>query len=260
MPEQKKEALAYLMFLKRKRGGKIKGRGCADGWKQRAYTAKEDATSPTVATEAVFLTSVIDALENREVAVFDVPGAFMQADMDELVHVWFTGKMVDLLLEIDEAMYKPCVTDERGERVMYVELLKALYGTLQAARLFWEKLSTKLKEWGFIMNHYDPCIANKIIDGTQMTVAWHVDDLKVSHKKLSAIREFAALLNDEFGKETQISESYEKKHEYLGMQMDYGVPGEVSISMEDYIRLVLQEAPEDMGARQRRLRAHAFSG
>ena len=134
----------------------------------------------------------------------------MQAHMDKLVHVRFTRKMVDLLLEIDEAMYKPCVTDERGERVMYVELLKALYGTLRAARLFWEKLSTKLKEWGFIMNRYDPCVTNKVINGTQMTVAWHVDDLKVSHKKLSAIQEFAALLNNKFGKETPISESYEK--------------------------------------------------
>jgi len=83
-PEQKKEALAYLMFLKRKRGGKIKGRGCTDGRKQRAYTAKEDAASPTMATEAVFLTAIIDAMEGQEVAVFDVPGAFMQADMDEL--------------------------------------------------------------------------------------------------------------------------------------------------------------------------------
>jgi hypothetical protein len=62
-PEQKREALAYLMFLKRKRCGKIKGRGCADGRKQRAYTAREDAASPTVATESVFLTAVIDALE-----------------------------------------------------------------------------------------------------------------------------------------------------------------------------------------------------
>lgn len=120
----------YLMFLKRKCGGEIKGRGCADGQKQRAYTAKEDAASPTVAMEAVFLTSMIDAMENQEVAVFHVPGAFMQADMDELVHVRFTGKMVDLLLEIDEEMYKPCNTVERGKRVMYVELLKALYGTL----------------------------------------------------------------------------------------------------------------------------------
>ena len=89
--EQRKEALAYLMFLKRKRCGKIKGRGCADGRKQRAYIAKEDLTAPTVSTEAVFLTAVIDALENRDIAVLDVPGAFMQANIDELVHVRFTG-------------------------------------------------------------------------------------------------------------------------------------------------------------------------
>ena len=92
-PEQRREALAYLMFLKRKRCGKIKGRGCADGRKQRSYIAKEDSSAPTVSTEAVFLTAVIDALENRDVAVLDVPGAFMQADIDELVHVRFTGEM-----------------------------------------------------------------------------------------------------------------------------------------------------------------------
>ena len=62
----------------------------------------------------------------------------MQADMDELVHVRFTGKMVDLLLEIDPEMYGPCVVIEKGEKVIYIELLKARYGTLRAARLFWE--------------------------------------------------------------------------------------------------------------------------
>jgi hypothetical protein len=148
--QQKKDALEYLMFLKRKRCGTVKGRGCADGRKQRAYISKADAASPTVATESVFLTAVIDAVEGREVAVVDVPGAFMQADMDELVHVRFTGKMTELLLEIDREMYEPCVVMERGEMVMYVELLKALYGTMRAAQLFWEKLSAKLQEWGLL--------------------------------------------------------------------------------------------------------------
>ena len=72
--EQRREALAYLMFLKRKRCGKIKGRGCADSHKQRAYITKEDSTAPTVSTEAVFLTAVIDAMEGRNVVVLDVPG------------------------------------------------------------------------------------------------------------------------------------------------------------------------------------------
>jgi hypothetical protein len=89
--EQKGRALSYLMFLKRKRCGKVKARGCADGCKQHVYTTKSSASLPTVATESVFLTSVIDALENREVAVLDVPGAFMQVDMKELVHMHLTG-------------------------------------------------------------------------------------------------------------------------------------------------------------------------
>jgi hypothetical protein len=137
--EQKRAALAYLMFMKRKRCGRLKGRGCADGRKQRKFTAREDAALPTVSTEAIFLTAVIDAFEKRDVAIIDLPGAFMQADMDEQVHVRFVGTIVDLLLEIDPDMYGPCVVMERGQRVIYVELLKALYGTVRAARLFWEK-------------------------------------------------------------------------------------------------------------------------
>jgi len=56
-------ALEYLMFLKKKRCGKIKARGCTDGQKQRAYLSKEETSSPMVSTEALFLTCVIDAEE-----------------------------------------------------------------------------------------------------------------------------------------------------------------------------------------------------
>lgn len=151
--EQKEEALAYLMFLNQKWCRKIKGHGCADGRKQRAHTAREDVASLTVATKSVFLTVAINALEGCDVAIMiDVPGAFMQANMDEIVHVRLTGKMVNLLLEIDPDTYGPYVVHEGRERVMYVELLKALYGTIQVARLYWEKLSGKLLEWVFMPN------------------------------------------------------------------------------------------------------------
>ena len=93
-PDQKCMALAYLMFLKCKRCGWIKGCGCTDGHKQCPYVAREDATSLTVASEAVFSMAVIDAWEAQAVAVVDLPDAFMQVDMDELVHVRLTGDMV----------------------------------------------------------------------------------------------------------------------------------------------------------------------
>ena len=245
--EQRREALAYLMFLKRKCCGKIKGRGCADGRKQRAYITKEDSTAPTVSTEAVFLTAVIDAMEGRNVVVLDVPGAFMQAEIDELVHVRFTGAMVKLLLEIDYDMYKEYVVVEKGERVMYMELLKALYGTLRAARLFWQKLSKQLiDEWGFTPNKYDDCVVNKTINGQQMTVVWHVDDLKVSHADAAEVERFVQRMEETFGRDTPLTVSHGQVHDYLGMTLDFQKKGEVQINMEHYIDMMLQDAPEEM--------------
>ena len=93
------------MFLKCKKTGQVKGCGCANGRKQRAYTDKDEATSPTITTDDVFLSAVIDAMEG--VAVMDVPGTFLQANMpeDETVHVRLTRIMGDTLLEIDPDLY-----------------------------------------------------------------------------------------------------------------------------------------------------------
>ena len=99
--QQKRDALQYLMFLKQKRNGTIKGRGCADGRKQRKYTAKEEASSPTVAIESVMLSCVIDAKEKRDVGTVDLPGAFMQADMEDEVYMKLEGKMAELMVRID---------------------------------------------------------------------------------------------------------------------------------------------------------------
>ena len=92
-PMQKKNALGYLMFLKQKRSRQIKGQGCTDGRKQRLHTPKDDASSPTVVTESVLLSCVIDAKEQRDMATVDIPGTFMQGDQDETVHMRLEGTL-----------------------------------------------------------------------------------------------------------------------------------------------------------------------
>jgi Reverse transcriptase (RNA-dependent DNA polymerase) len=245
-PSEKYASLQYLMFLKEKRDGTIKGRGCADGRKQREYTNKEEASSPTVAIESVFLTSVIDAHEGRDVATVDIPGAFMQADMDDVVHMKLEGTMAELLVKLDPKLYRKYVQTTNGKSVLYVQLKKALYGTLKAALLFWKKLTTKLKEWGFIINPYDWCVANKLINGKQCTIIWHVDDLKISHVDADVVSDIIKLIDAEFGKEAPITQNRGKVHDYLGMKLDYTIPGKVQISMSEYIQTMLDEAPADM--------------
>ena len=75
----------------------------------------------------VFLTTVIGTWEGQHTVVLDRLVSFMQADMDKLVHVCFHGEMVNKLIEIDKEMYELPVVDEKGEQVMYIELLKSLY-------------------------------------------------------------------------------------------------------------------------------------
>ena len=136
---------------------------------------------------------------------------------------------------------------EKGEQVMYMELLKALYGTLRAARLFWQKLSKQLIDLcGFAPNKYDDCVVNRMINGHEMTVVWHVNDLKVSHIDTREVEKFVQQMEETFGKDTPLTVSHGQVHDYLGMTLDFHNKGEVHINMEHYIDMMIQDAPEEM--------------
>ena len=112
-PEQKRKALRAVNLIKEKRCGIIKGRTCADGSSQRAYIPREEATSPTVSMESLIATLIIDAKEQRDVAVFDVPGAYLNADMpeDKFVIMKFENEFADIMCDVNEA-YKKNITYE----------------------------------------------------------------------------------------------------------------------------------------------------
>ena len=233
-PEQKRKALRYLMFLKEKRCGRIKGRGCADGRKQRLWKTKEETTSPTVSIESLFISCIIDAMERRDVATIDIPGAFMQANIDEEVHVKFDDELIDLLCQVDPSLSQ-YVGMERGKRVLYTKLNKALYGTVQASRLFWKKLSTFLIDQnGFERNPYDFCVVNKMINGKQFTVVWYVDDLKLSHVDPSVVDDMIETIKQEFGKKLEVTVRRGQIHDYLGIQFDFSEEGQIVMTMNDY--------------------------
>jgi hypothetical protein len=95
--DEKKKSLQYLMFLKQKRCSHIKGHGCMDGWgKQHIYEIKEETSAPTVSVESLFLSCMIDTKEHQKVITCDIPGAFMQADINEVLHVRLEGPLAQL--------------------------------------------------------------------------------------------------------------------------------------------------------------------
>ena len=54
---------------------------------------------------------------------------------------------------------------------------KALYGMLQLSLLYYKKFRQDIESIGFKVNPYDPCVANRMVNGKQHTVTWHVVDL-----------------------------------------------------------------------------------
>jgi hypothetical protein len=192
------------------------------------------------------LTCIIDAEEGRDVTVIDVPNAFIQTrveDEKDMAFIKICGVLVDILVDIAPEVYKSYVTkDKKGVEKLLVQCQNALCGTMVA--LYNRKFGKSWTDIDFVINPYDPCVANKIIDGKQMTICWHVDDLKASHVKSKVMdrmikylrKECESISKDRSG---AMVVSRGKIHKYLGMTLNYTVRGQVQISMFDHIDEIL---------------------
>ena len=87
-----------------------------------------------------------------------------------------------------------CAVMERGEMAMCLECTNVMHGTLKAALLFCGAFVKNMEAVGFELNPCDGCTANKIVNGKQMTMSWHVDDAKASHEDMETSEEFVECL------------------------------------------------------------------
>jgi hypothetical protein len=174
------------MFVKRKRTGQIKVRKAAGGNKQRDFISKENTSSPTVTMESVLFTSLVDVQENRDIAIVDIPNTFIQMvmeDNEDKVIMRIRGHMVDVLVKVAPRVYSPYVsTNKQGRKQLLLECLNVIYGMMVASLLYYHKFTRSLKNQGYVMNPYNPCVWNKMIKKKQITICFHVKDCKVLHK------------------------------------------------------------------------------
>jgi hypothetical protein len=90
---------------------------------------------------------------------------------------------------------------------------------MKSTLLFYRKLVSELKEMGFEINPYDPCVANKIVNGTQITIRWQVDDLMMSHVSQDKIMKIVQEIKNIYGE--NLTKNIGKIHDYLGMTFDF---------------------------------------
>ena len=192
-----------------------------------------ETAAPTVALISLMCLACIASMKRMHCAVFDVPSAFLNAPMPD------DGHVVDVLLDKTTATVLVSLRPElrkylRKDGCLAGQLSRALYGTIQAAKLWYDTISSDLVALGFFANPYDKCVFSKIeADGKRTDICLYVDDFFVFASSDRLVKSLWTSLSEKYGKLT-IHQG--KKLEDLGMLFDYSIDGELKVSMPQYER------------------------
>ena len=125
-------------------------------------------------TKSILITGMIDAKHGRDIMRADIPNAFVQIDINahkkegKRIIMKIQGPLVDMLVKLSPEVYqRNYVVYEGKSKVLYMKMLKVLYGMLQSSLLYYKKFRKDIELIGFEVNLYDPCVANRMVSGNQ---------------------------------------------------------------------------------------------
>ena len=180
-------------------------------------------------------------MEERDVAIVYFPGAYLHAKWPtgKRVILRLAGQFVNIMCQVNPK-YLPYVRIElrngKKVKVLYLKVLRALYGALESALLWYELYSGVLKNMGFALNPYDKCVANKTIDGGQCTIVFYFDNNKISHRDPKVITQVIHEIETYFRK---LTVNRGNKHDYLGMNIAFKNK-KVEVKMKNQISEAIQ--------------------
>jgi hypothetical protein len=176
----------------------------------------------------------------------DIPNAFIQADMpttragEDRVIMRITGVLVDMLVQIDAELYGPFVVYEKNRKVLYVVVIKAIYGMLVAD----SGTTSSARNWKKLdLSSIRTIHASQIDKCKGHNDTFHVDDVKSSHKQAKVNDDFAIWLQEMYGEHAEVKCHRGDRHVYLGMVFDYSRKGKFKIDMTEYITNMVDDFP-----------------
>ena len=218
---------------------KLKSRLVGGGHMQdRSLYSDDDTSSPTVSVTSILTVAAIAAGEKRHVATIDVPGAYLNAELEPGKEILMRINSLEaaILVNIDSRFEIGLLAN--GDCI--VKLNKALYGLVESALLWHKHITKTLNDLGFIQNPHDQCIYNLMRNGHQCTAAMHVDDLFISSCDKDNLTYLHEGLCKAYG---PMDIHHGPKISYVGMTMDFATSGKVSITQEKFIDDVLTDHP-----------------
>jgi hypothetical protein len=223
-PEYKKEDIGTMFYIyDYKFSGEHRVRLVFNGAKQSPSTYT-DTYAPTVRAESVRLFHIYSVEYSFSIQQYDVPQAFLRSDAD-----------------CDIFVYPPRGNVEFPGQIL--KLSKMLYGSKQAAALWFNLLDTFLKKLGFVSSYFDPCFYRRPISCNEndpdlaqcdAIIILHVDDMRVA-----ATPDVLKDIHDKLFTEFQITTSDTGR--FLGMDTAYDLKtGIMKMHMATYIEASVQ--------------------
>jgi len=196
-----------------------------------------DRSSPTAALHSLMACLALASANGMtRIGKIDVKGAFIQTEMEgPPIYVKISPETTRLIVELLPGV-KQYVTPEG---ILYCQLLKALYGCVQASKLWYNKLTKFLRTLGYDASPTDPCIMRKIVDDKIYLLVIYVDDILVLAEESEIER-----IRDAFIQAFQwITMEVNDSHSYLGMQIIMK-KGFAVIDMSHFIERLLDSSGE----------------
>ena len=222
-----------------------KGRFVANGKTQdySEYDIYREVSAPTAMLSSLFGVVSFAAAKGKAVAQFDVKQAFTQTPMkpgQKPIHVRIDDTMVTIIRQISPELDKLYGEYVQSDGSVIVELDYALYGTIEAGRMWYDYFKSILINLGYIVCPMDDCTFNRFDDkGTiTATIVLHVDDGFITADSEGMLDEFFLSLEVVLGK---LSIQRGKVINHLGMQLDFRERGKCYVTIEKLIRSILND-------------------
>ena len=139
----------------------------------RSMYTESETSAPTAKTESIFCIAAIASAEKRKIMTFDIGAAFVKSDMKGVVYIYLNKFVANIVCDMDPAYKKFLLKDGR----LIVKLDKALYGCIEAAKLWYDNISAFFISVKYFVNQRDVCVFNRTSkSGKQSTIVLHVDD------------------------------------------------------------------------------------
>ena len=233
------KVISSKIFVKTKRNSngdviKVKARLTAGGHLQHDIGVSE-SYSPTSSINSIMMMTTIHANRGSKFTTMDITAAYLNATISDDIYMRIDADIVDYMKEID------MVNEEhiRPNGSLIVKLKRALYGTKQAGRAWFQKLNDDIKTIGYCANDVELGIYSRDIDNNVFNIAIYVDDIIImasdEYEHNRVVNEFKKLYEN-----ITVSTTYDNVFEYLGLTFKIQERN-VYLSMTGYTNKILSE-------------------